>query len=216
MRNPILLFTAGFLKRWWALLSCAVFTVIGVYAAATNKANSWVVSTTVVAAVAMFIVASYLTWKEEHDMYTTELVRNERPDIQGQVGVAGYGISGEHQEEGRWSVSCDVDFQLKLCNHRPVPTTLQKIECDGSRLKPPVVFHTWQVDALDGSPIGTEMPQGIGKTIDLALYTTIDGVRWDDVHAIDLTPLKFYVIDAFGQRHLLTVRPGDRLFSERP
>ena len=216
MQNPILLFTAGLLKRWWALLSCAVFTVIGVYAAATNKANSWIVGATAVAAVAMFIVAAYLTWKDERSKYTTELARNQRPDIQGEVGVTGYGINSEGQEHGLWSVGCEVIFKLTLCNHRPVSTTLQSIECDGSQLKPPVVFRAWSVNALGSFPIGTEMPQGIGKSIDVALDATIDGVRWGDVHPIDLAPLKFYVIDAFGEKHLLKVRSGDRLFPERP
>jgi hypothetical protein len=216
MRNPILLFTAGLLKRSWALLSCAVFTVIGVYAAATNKANSWTVGATAVAAVAMFIVAAYLTWKDEHGKYTAELARNQRPDIQGEVGVSGYGINTEGQEHGRWSVGCEVVFNLTLCNHRPISTTLQRIECDGSQLKPPVVFRAWSVNALGSFPIGTEMPQGIGKSIDLALDATIDGVRWDDVHPIDLAPLRFYVIDAFGEKHLLKVSSGNRLFPERP
>jgi hypothetical protein len=216
MRYPILLFIAGLLKRWWALLSCALFTVIGAYAAATNKANSWIVGATGVAAVVMLIVAAYLTWKAEHGKYTTELAKNQRPDIQGEVGVSGYGINGEGHEHGRWSVSCEVVFQLTLCNHRPVSTTLQKIECDGSQLKPPVVFSTWQLHRLGSFPVGTEMLQGIGKSIDLALDATIDGVRWDDVHPIDLAPLKFYVLDAFGEKHLLKVRPGDRLFPERP
>lgn len=216
MRNPILSFAAGLLKRWWALLSCAVFTVIGVYAAATNKANSWIVGATAVAAVAMFVFAAYLTWNDEHGKYTAEVAKNQRPDIQGEVGVTGYGNNGEGQEYGRWSVSSEVVFHLTLCNHRPVATTLQKIECDGSQLKPPVVFQTWQLHALGSFPIGTEMPQGIGRSIDLALYATIDNVRWGGVHPIDLAPLKFYVIDAFGAKHLLKVRSGDRLFPERP
>jgi hypothetical protein len=216
MRNPILLFAAGLLRHWWALLSCAVFLLIGVYAAATNKTNSWIVGATAVAAVAMLIVAAYLTWKDEHDKYTTEVAKNQRPDIQGEVGITGYGINGEGQEHGRWSVTCEVVFHLTLCNRRPVSTTLQKIECDGSQLKPPVVFQTWQVNALGSFPIGTEMPHGIGKSIDLALGATIDGVRWDDVHPIDLAPLKFYVIDAFGEKHLLKVRSGNRLFPARP
>ena len=56
------------------------------------------------------------------------------------------------------------------------------------------------------------MLQGIGKSIGLTLDATIDGVRWDDVHRIDLAPLNVYLIDAFEENHLLKVRSGNHLF----
>ena len=59
-------FIGALFKRWWALLSSAVLTLLGVYALATNRSNSWVVSSTLVAAVAMLLVASALAWNDEH------------------------------------------------------------------------------------------------------------------------------------------------------
>lgn len=216
MESPIRLFVSALFKKWWALMSCAAFTGLGVYIAATNKGNAWVVGGSAVLAVVFLVVAAYLTWKDEHDNYTAELNRNQAPEIRGEVAVGGYGIEGEGHERGHWSVNSEVIFQLKLCNHRPVNTTLHGIECDGSQLTPPVIFSPWMVHPKGTFPAGTEMPHGIGKTIDIAVAASIDGVRWDDVHPIDLQPLKFYVIDSFGQKHLLKVRQGDRLFASRP
>jgi hypothetical protein len=216
MDTPIRIFAVALFRKWWALMSCAAFTVLGIYAAATNKGNLWVVSGSGVLANLFVFVAAYQTWREEHDKYTAEVSKNLRPDIRGEVGVCGYGMEGEGHENGHWSVDSEVVFQLSLCNHRPVTTTLEGIECDGSQLTPPVLFEPSLVSSTGSFPVGTEMPHGIGKTIDVAIAATIDGVRWQDVHPIDLKPLKFYVIDAFGQRHLLQIKRGDRLFASRP
>jgi hypothetical protein len=53
-------------KRWWALLSCSVFTGIGVYAAISGKGNYWVVAASGVAAMCLFVVAAYRAWRDEH------------------------------------------------------------------------------------------------------------------------------------------------------
>jgi hypothetical protein len=63
----LLLFLKSMLKRWWALMSCAVFTGIGVYAAAESKSNTWIVWASSVAAIALFVVAAFLSWNEEHN-----------------------------------------------------------------------------------------------------------------------------------------------------
>ena len=104
----------------------------------------------------------------------------------------------------------EVIFQLSLCNHRAATTTLHDIECDGS----PVMFNPNLAYSGDSFPVGIEMLHGIGKSIDIAIPARIDGVQWEDLHPIDLQPLKFSVIDAFGQKHQLKV-PGDRLFPNR-
>jgi hypothetical protein len=198
MQHPIFLFITGLLKRWFALLSCAAFTVVSVYTAAENFGNGWVVGSSAILAIIFFVVAAYQTWNDEHEKYTTEVAKNQRPGIRGEVSVCGYGTEGEGQEHGYWSSDFEVVFQLSLCNYRPVNTTLQGMECDGSQLMPPVVFDSWLVHSSGAFPVGTEMPQGIGKTIDVAVQARIAGVRLHDVHPTDLQPLKCYVVDAFS------------------
>lgn len=53
-------------------MSCAVFTFLGWYATANNKGNTWIVSSMVVATVFMFIVASFLAWKEQYEKAAEE------------------------------------------------------------------------------------------------------------------------------------------------
>jgi hypothetical protein len=53
-------------KHWWALMSSAVFTAIGVYGAWQQKGNSWIVGVSFAAAIALFFVASFKAWNEEH------------------------------------------------------------------------------------------------------------------------------------------------------
>jgi hypothetical protein len=167
-------------------MSCAAFTFLGVYVAATDRGNGWVVGGSALLALVFFTVAAYQTWKEEHDRFTSELAKNQKPDIRGEVVICGYGIEGEGYENETWSVNSDVVLQLSLCNHRAVRTTLQDIECDGSQLRPPVVFSPHLAYSTGTFPVGTEMPHGIGTIIDVSVPATIVGVRWKDVHPIDL------------------------------
>jgi hypothetical protein len=53
-------------KHWWALMSSAIFTAIGVYGAWQQKGNSWIVGVSFAAAIALFFVASFREWNEEH------------------------------------------------------------------------------------------------------------------------------------------------------
>ena len=54
-------------KHWWALLSCAVFTLMGVYAVATQRTSTWIVWATFFAAFFLLLVAGFLAWKDEHE-----------------------------------------------------------------------------------------------------------------------------------------------------
>jgi hypothetical protein len=47
-------------------MSSAVFTLIGFYGAFHNASNSWYVWASLVAAIAMFFVASFLAWSDEY------------------------------------------------------------------------------------------------------------------------------------------------------
>jgi hypothetical protein len=75
------LFTASLLKHWWALMSCAAFTILGVYVAASNKGNAWIVGGTTVLAAACFVVAAYQTWRDQYDLYAAEVVKNQQAEI---------------------------------------------------------------------------------------------------------------------------------------
>jgi len=52
-------------KHWWPLMSCAVFTVLGLYVAYANKSNDWTVRGIFGAAAALLFVACYQAWLDE-------------------------------------------------------------------------------------------------------------------------------------------------------
>lgn len=214
--SPIRLFATAITKHWWALMSCAAFTGLAVYVAATNKGNGWVVGGSAILAVLFFLLAAYRTWRDEHDKYTSQVARNLRPDIRGEAfNFSGSGIHWEGQEYGHWSASCDVSFDMLLCNQKPVNTTLQGLELNGSFLTPPVAFDLHlSATALrqhPAFPIGLEMPQGIGKRITVHAMATVDGMRITDVPAIPMDHLQIRIVDAFDQKHEVRIRRGERL-----
>ncbi len=60
------LYVKSLAKHWWALMSCAVFTGIGIAAAWLGKSNGWVVWVSCIAGSVLFVVASFLAWQVEH------------------------------------------------------------------------------------------------------------------------------------------------------
>ncbi len=53
-------------KHWWALMSCAVFTFLGMVILAFNVTNQWALRATFAAAVLMLVFASYMAWRDEY------------------------------------------------------------------------------------------------------------------------------------------------------
>src|SRR4051812_40176987 len=107
-------------------MSCAAFTIFGVYVAATNRGNAWVLGGTGVLAVVFLLVAAYKAWRDEHDKYADAIAKNQRPDIQGEAfNFSGYGIYGDGHYKGQWSADCEVSFEIFMCNQNSVNTTLK-------------------------------------------------------------------------------------------
>ncbi len=61
------LFVKAIWKHWWALMSSAVFTLLGIYAAARHVSNDWFVAASLVIAPLLLVVAAYLAWRDEHE-----------------------------------------------------------------------------------------------------------------------------------------------------
>src|ERR1035438_5503079 len=60
------LFIAALSRKWWALMSCAAFTLLSLWVAMENKSNAWAVSGIAALAVIFFLIASFGVWSEEH------------------------------------------------------------------------------------------------------------------------------------------------------
>src|SRR5216683_4186262 len=65
------------LAHWWALMSCAVSNIVGVYALALQKDNLWLIRSSFVLAGVFIIVAIALAWKEENKRLQAEIENNK-------------------------------------------------------------------------------------------------------------------------------------------
>jgi hypothetical protein len=81
----LLLWIKAVARHWWALMSCAIFTLIGVYSAYANMSNDWVVRTTLSAAVLCLFIGCFLAWRDEHEMLSSEQAKNQKPFLEGQI-----------------------------------------------------------------------------------------------------------------------------------
>ena len=82
-------FIAALLRKWWALMSCAAFTILGLWASIENKSNAWVVSGIITLAVIFFLVAAFGAWCQEHSNFlSAERKASElSPQFDFQVGT---------------------------------------------------------------------------------------------------------------------------------
>jgi hypothetical protein len=53
-------------RHWWALMSCALFTVLGIYILHANKSNEWAVKATFALAGLCLLIACFQAWLCEH------------------------------------------------------------------------------------------------------------------------------------------------------
>jgi hypothetical protein len=197
-------------------VSCAAFIILGVYSAASNKGNVALIGGSVFLAVVFFGMAAYHAWRDEHDKFIGELAKYQRPDISGEAfDFSGYRSQGNDRTD--WSASHEVTFVLSFRNRSPIKTTLKRIDLDGTRLTPAVLFDSNGAGALGTAfPVGLEMPRGIGKQVTIRVNAMVGGLRIRQIAPIALDHLAIHIVDAFEQKHPIRIRPGERLiFGER-
>ena len=68
-------------KHWWALMSCAAFTFLGVYVAYTGRSNVWIVRCSFVFAGIALFVACFLAWREERHRALKAEMALEKPPV---------------------------------------------------------------------------------------------------------------------------------------
>jgi hypothetical protein len=217
-RNPIRVFVTGLLKHWWALMSCATFTLLSIYVAESSRSNSWIVTASGVLAVMFFVVAAYRTWSDEHEHYCAETAKNVLPEIKGEAAkfkVLSYGEGHDHDD---WACGATIEFELHVCNHRAVSTNITGLKMDGASANPPILFSNVRiitqargVEDLPPFEHEIEMKRGIAVSLFGSAMLSIEGYRLENLPEIDLSPIKVWLVDGFSGSHLLGVRSGETL-----
>ena len=87
-RMAILLYIKAVGKHWWALMSCALFTILGIYILHENKTNQWAVHATFALAGFCLLIACFLAWLDEHRDLLAEKSRNEGARVEGKINLA--------------------------------------------------------------------------------------------------------------------------------
>jgi hypothetical protein len=79
------LYLKAVVKHWWALMSCALFTLLGLYIAYANKSNDWTVRGILGLAVLLLLVACFLAWRDEHRKVVRleKAIESKRDQLQG-------------------------------------------------------------------------------------------------------------------------------------
>jgi len=83
-------FGKSLLVHWWALMSCAAFTILGVVVIITQASPVWTLWATFGLAVAMLLVGSFLAWKDEHQKVIALEDRLRSPRFHLQSGITWY------------------------------------------------------------------------------------------------------------------------------
>jgi hypothetical protein len=66
-RRPFRLYLAAVARHFWVLMSSAAFTLVGILSLWQNPGNVWLLWINLLLAVFFLLVASYRTWRDEHD-----------------------------------------------------------------------------------------------------------------------------------------------------
>lgn len=115
-------------RHLWALMSCAIFTAIGFYAAFASKNNEWIVRSTFLAAVVCLFMACFLAWKDEHTKLLEATAEKEQLkqryfDERPKLGMVINGPRGE----GEWTRRAhtgNVYFEMQHLSGR-IPTSIR-------------------------------------------------------------------------------------------
>ena len=121
-KSEIRLYLAALGKRWWALMSCAVFTILGLIVLAWGKSNKWNLWVTFGVAMAMLLLASFLAWLDEHRTVLSERLKNENPDIKGEITEFYVATDWGSAPEG---CDCFAILKVFLVNHSQATSTIK-------------------------------------------------------------------------------------------
>jgi hypothetical protein len=83
--HPIILFLKAIFRYWWALMSCAAFTMLGIWATYAKKDREWILWSSIALAVVSFLFAAFEAWADEHEAWADEhrkvVELTEKPDV---------------------------------------------------------------------------------------------------------------------------------------
>jgi hypothetical protein len=129
---PVVLFIKEWFKEWWGLMGTAVFTFLGIYVAAANRSNQWVVGASAVAGGILFFVASYRAWKRQHDVLQQTQRQLSEQDFQ-KAQLAAIREQTETQKAHTAELARQFDEQVR--ENSPITKAFRAVEEKEARTK---------------------------------------------------------------------------------
>jgi hypothetical protein len=177
----------------------------------------------VVLAVVCLYVAAYRVWEREHSRAIAiqaeleiERTKNTMPEIRGELFDFETSTQGHGHEKGVWVSSTLVIFRITVCNHRDVPTNIDRLEIDGCETEPPCAVSNIDVKVPGKSieelallPSDAVLHRGIQTHMIGSAFVQINIDESAGPTTVDLTRLLARVVDGFGNEHPLSVRAGE-------
>lgn len=108
-------------RHWWALMSCAIFTGLGVFIAWANESSAWAVEASLAAAAICVFIACYLAWRDEHKLLIAERAINQRPSLHGEITHAFIGPTHPFQKSDPVYRNSVILLDVKVWNIIQMP-----------------------------------------------------------------------------------------------
>ncbi|MFZ0319388.1 MAG: hypothetical protein WAL56_09705 [Candidatus Sulfotelmatobacter sp.] len=165
-------------KRWWALMSCALFTVLGTYAAYAGKDGVWVVKATFALAGVCFVIAILQEWWRE---------RGKRLELEAVQFAAKLQIQGRYTSPSLDRLKRGIDHILLLADIELVEPESAEVSYSLDLVKQGITYtaewaqdvEEWQVfDKGENRGKAFPLPVHIvrGKKVDGWLHFRVDGI----------------------------------------
>ena len=87
----IILFVKALLRHWWALMSCAGLTSVGIWMTCTQKNRQGILWTSLALAAIFLLIATYKAWAGEHELWTDERQKVAALTTRPSVSIAVHG-----------------------------------------------------------------------------------------------------------------------------
>lgn len=127
-KSPLRIYLIAVSKEWWQLLSCAGFTILGFWAALTNRSNGWIAISMALLAGVFLICATYAAWLKTYIELQKEIARNLKPDLSVIVREFRIFPDIEYPKPGSpKTVGSTIDFLLDVVNKSFAETNVTRV-----------------------------------------------------------------------------------------
>jgi hypothetical protein len=176
-------------KHWWTLMSCALFTGLGMWILYADKSNAWAIRATFALATFCLLIACYLAWHDEHAR--VRFLENEKSKLHDKyfderplLGIETHSVEGP-----------------KTWREHPVPVTFSIHHLSG---RVPTAIRFEPIPSLLGKfslhfgavPHAEKHPKGIRYRVDQVGAARLSAYDLEKIGNIEGQLLRYFLDDS--------------------